>query len=776
MKKLLFLLSLLAGDAFGSAGDVLNARVETNGQFLAITVSSIGTNGSFNFGAVTNYSRLISPLAKMTGASVTLQVTSPGYDTSGNAVTRTRWVYGTRQLRFTYGTGGQTNNNYVNDVTASGSDALIRMAMSDCVYSGDTIVALAVVANWYSNNNANASVTVTNSSMAAYPKVIAKWGQANYDAIRGSTYVLRVVDIDAFGMNGSMVACVQCWAKDAHGNATTNLVSKMIWDRAAGDAVPVCEHVATMDASGLTKFDVITNFYRALPWIGDPLAIADSSDGLFNSADPYWHPLYFYNAQTNVVCAVVEPTNGTSSGVVITTNLDVNNLPAAFQNCGQAANAICAVNNSKFSHNDSGNGIIYLRGATNGAFGGTSVTNSTAGPTFLVITNFPGEAATFSQKISPSKLNNKMRLCGNINFNVNSAFPFSAVSNIWLDGITINVTNSSGDMIDGAGVHWATRCVVSNLDQGLSQQGTQNTIWELIRGNWIYNGKVAPMHPYCFIGNLRDTGLSGQVLSSELSGIPRVVQTPIIAYNKFLRVTNNGSTSFSFFASIDCTNGAAFVQNVIEYIGTNGSDTVFALSGDSSTANLTNVNCIANTFLGGKANTEYNDNGSNAVTRVNCRDIGNVYGDGNRKSDTHNGGSHGPDGARTGNWGPYWSVGSYGNCWLEYSVELPVSASGQFINEFAGLGGYQPAISVEAEPSGASNVWGFPKFINDQNYDGTNTVGHGDYHVHPSSPAHWARSGMWMLPADLDGRPRSTMDPAGAYASSGYRVTGGFFQ
>src|SRR5574343_702790 len=166
MKRLLLLAAVIvafvqAQKVSGATGDVVGGEVLTNGWVLRLAISGYDTNGQFSFGWQTNN----------TGTpKLSLSVLSQGFTTNGDATTRTRTLYGTKQLRFPYGTNGQSTANYISAMTNVSGTLFIDIALTEYVYSGDSNLVGTIASGLYSNNAANASFTVTNSSLQTYPK------------------------------------------------------------------------------------------------------------------------------------------------------------------------------------------------------------------------------------------------------------------------------------------------------------------------------------------------------------------------------------------------------------------------------------------------------------------------------------------------------------------------------------------------------------------------------------------------------------------------------
>jgi hypothetical protein len=525
-RTIAFLILLMASAAGAATGAIKWATVETNGWVLEVCFENMATNQAFTFGW--------DSLNRVCTNPITVVISSLGYDTAGNTTTRARTLRCTKQLRFPYGAGGQTTANYINDVQANQTtNAVARIALSDYVYSGDTITSVAVAASMYGANLAAASVAaLTNSSTQAYPHTIIKDNWPQWERITNSTYKLHIGAYNRFGMNGTPVACVVVTSTDNHEHNVFTTVTRPTIDRTLPDAKPIVEFVATVDASTLTSGDIITNTFRAYPWIGDSTSIGYSGDGKFTIADPYWHTNFMLCDTDNAhgtVRAFVNETNGTANGKAVPTNWTFGAEPAAFASIDQACHAIQGTNSILYGHNDSSGGYVQIAGTA--SFCGTAGSlSATAGKTYLTICAAPGYTATLKDGTGVGNPNNKLKL-QDLTITSADAFTFSAISNIWFNRVTFNVPNSSGDLIDGSGFHWATDCTVTAFDQGFLQQGSQNTCFELVRGTAI-NGKCPSSHIYNFIGNTHTT-TNAFVLNSAYSGIPRPVQSAVVAFNKF---------------------------------------------------------------------------------------------------------------------------------------------------------------------------------------------------------------------------------------------------
>jgi hypothetical protein len=245
------------------------------------------------------------------------------------------------------------------------------------------------------------------------------------------------------------------------------------------------------------------------------------------------------------------------------------------------------------------------------------------------------------------------------------------------------------------------------------------------------------------IGN-NFTGVDGLTYGS------RSASGSIIAGNVLLNVGPTAGV-FSIGAGADVA-GAAFVQNVAEYISATANAQVKA-SADSATGNTSHIVIHGNSFAGffnnGRANLFYDD-GATARTNKLMSLRGNIHVQLNNKGDVFV-----TNGARVGNWAYLYGVGCVG----EFS---------QFID--ANSGGIGTSFA-QAYPGLAANIGTSATVRNDPlftTYAGTTSgptagAGGGTYTLQSGSPA----KAMLASPAlrfDLAGNTRSaTAASAGAY-------------
>ena len=172
IKKLLIFLILFliwVSSAFGAAGDIVSARIDSTGWFMTITIAGVDTGGVYDFelGANGNDPSM---------AKVVLTLTSQGYDSTGTLGTLTRTVYGTNAKRQKY------PRDMLKEETDYGTDSVsVAVALSEWIYADDTAISLSLDDSLYTQGGvisaAAAKMDVVNASEQPYSaaKVVANW-------------------------------------------------------------------------------------------------------------------------------------------------------------------------------------------------------------------------------------------------------------------------------------------------------------------------------------------------------------------------------------------------------------------------------------------------------------------------------------------------------------------------------------------------------------------------------------------------------------------------
>lgn len=771
MKRLLsFLFVFCAFSAFGAAGDYYGAQIDPQGWQLWLQFNQMNTNGTFALGLGANNS--------LNGnQKVTLTLTSQGYNDSGSLISVTRTIYGTKQIRFAYpnNTLPDVDSNTVPNIT------MIKIALSDFVYSTESNITVTVGAGLYSTNSVSSAAAtampVTNNSLMLHPACIANWSSLGWQRITNTTMRLSAVGYHRSGQLGRPLRMMQFVARDTHSHAVTNRVTAMSTTKESVTGLFVSEYVTDLNLSGasFTQGDLIRCDFSAYPWVGDTGSILDTMDNVYTWPTPRYCSitnLYDNNLAYagNYGAQAIVATNGSdSTGVAFTNILDITGPSNMFLTINGALLAIKGTNNAKFGHNDLGGGTVYL---TQGkyAWTGGSGSYSTKPSTWVTIKNYPTNIAA---DVEISSQSGNAIACSRdhvqgISITATSGGGcFSGDDGLWLDGCTIN--SASGVPFYQNPTWYLTGCTIQYLNTGIRPFSTVNAAPSIVRGCYVTNN-IGNWLAFTLLGNQFDVGASlGLTEFINNSTTPRPAPM-IISCNNFAKANQTAVNIVQVFNAISPTNGLAFVQNIVENIkATTSGGPMVAFGGDGNVQSTTNVLVWNNVLLGHKYNAGYNDTTTNWHVLWSIKN--NVMDNCNIKTDTFSPTSNG----RTQNWACVFGVGWSGNYFLEttnvgaYALFSHESTGANGNGGFSGLNTYQPVLQLASSPTN------YARFVLNGAFGGTNGLGGGNYRLLSPSPL-VTNTTSTVIPYDIEGVPRGGFDPPGAYASASPRKGAGFFQ
>ena len=744
-----------------ATGDILSATVDTNGWWLLLVIEGLNTGGTYSPGWTSsdNPRVLITPKIKLT-------VTSLGF-IGGTATTVSRDVFVSIPQRLAF-----PNEASLDETFASGNVTL-KLRLSNKIYAKDksgagnsgTDIVGYIQSGFYTQggtpNNARSGFTVTNNSTSAYPKTVANWSMVAGQLMQGSTFRLKACAFSKHFPTGDPTDCVEFSLTDGTNTVTRRVYQARI-DQSSPDRVPVIEYFADMPLSTLNQGAVCTAHFKAWPRIGDTAAIRDTSVGGTTWPTALYGPTPYVcdkNGTYGQSVAVVDPSTGNDSTGVAA---DISNLSTAnaspFLTLAKAAVAITTRNNSQYSRNNCGGGIVYMKagnhtwlGAANTGIGGTP-------DTWITFAPYPGtarSAVTITAQGTTGTLSGRVKL-DNLTITVATSNTFTNIAAIWLNNIDLNTTGTIFNTTNG--YQWMTFGKVTNsAGQGLRHNSSTGSPFAMVRGvdlpsfNKTING-------YMVIGNdkyNRVTPASTLVstsLASVNAPVPDTNGNWIIAFNKF-RGLETPAVMFECGVSLPCASGA-IVQNLFETCGTqpNGLGDIGASDGTTTNTPHTNIIVAHNTCVGNRVFVGYNEVGTLIKEKLDWIILNNYWDRTGYKTDPHNPGSSN----RTGNWEIMSGVDTEG----DYKCQNMISGA-SFYPEFNGIKSYNPS-------AGNTGTAAEAQFVDRKSATeilGTLTAGagNGDYRIPPTSPI-CRRTVRNMLRWDIEGKARCAEDAAGAYS------------
>jgi len=373
-----------------AARDPISCEIRPDGWTAKVVMEGMAAGGAYSWGfGADNDPRTGTP-------KFVLTVVSKGFDSSGNATTHTRTIYGTDILRKPY------TNDSQNDETNVSSNVELIIALSEFVYEKDkagagnsgTNPTVSIAAGWYSqggDSNAVTGMAVTNNSTLQYVRPVGNWSIPDRRVAESNTFEARFVAFHISAQDGNPVACVKFEAADENGHTASQVVASASIAAGWNDAVPVIEYVGAVDISTFTNGDTGTLNAKAYPRIGDtPL---DTADEININPSPNYAPQKFLVDRTGAYGgseAFVDPVSGTAGGVAVARGAGNEGTTAAFQTILQAINAIIARNEAQYGRRSSDHSIVYLKEGAHTWYGSGSLTGSlTAQKTWLTISKAP---------------------------------------------------------------------------------------------------------------------------------------------------------------------------------------------------------------------------------------------------------------------------------------------------------------------------------------------------------------------------------------------------
>lgn len=674
-----------------ATGDILSAVVRADGWSMDVTIEGFAVGATYDFGSLDD-----TP-ATVAAPMFSVAVVSEGYNAAGVLGTVARTVYGTHVVRKPY------PNQASKDETVSGSDLVVRVALSESIYNDDknggagtsgTNPAVTISAAWATNTGGASQTSAvatalacTNNSTLDYPKVIAQWAWGHTPAFRR---VAAAFDIGCIAYHGHGIACVALSATEG-----VNVVS--------GTATSKTDHL--MSASGLhyesydlnvpltsmTQGNDITLRFIAYPVVGDADSITDTE----SVTDIFYSP----NGNTRITCtcdktgalidyAVVSTAGNDTTGAKSTTLATAEASP--YLTVGKAL--------------ASGATVIYCRTGTHDILGSTPV-SVTARNYYIEIAPYPSESVTLARGGSfQYNKATKTRFSGfTITCAISTGFLQGTQNRIIeFDSCTFSTTTtpSAGLSYTAIGV-WFKNCAVDGTDKLAKANGGSMYVFTGCDFSDPVTATVWRTIVAC-----RQSGATNSAFSVATATSTQDPTNIIVAHNEFLAAVQPTDPIFRF--NIVITGGVAFVGNLLE-ISQASTGKCMEMYADGSLFAAEHVVVAHNTIVGNRCNLFYNDEGTAAIVRTNCFIRNNAISSYNIKADLYGT----PNANRVGNWAQLNGVNTSDNM-------LDMTASASFTNDWTGINSkFHSSLALE----GPSTDLGF---TDDACYYGDGT-GNGDY-------------------------------------------------
>lgn len=712
MRPLLFVTFMLSASA--ATGDITAVRIvkdtcaagiSCNGWVAEVDISGLSAGGTYSFG--------LGAQNNPSTAKMALTVTSLGYDPTGSATTITRTVYGVFPLRKPY------PNDATHDESSAGGTLTVRVVlgglMNGDLYASDTATA-TIATGFYTQGTASNAVTnlaVTNNSTRSYPPSIFRWRlPVQYTQITGN-FALEAFVANRFANNGKPMAAVIFTVTDQHAHSVSYTAASLSKSSYASDRNVVQIYAATVNVSTLTQGDILTCSGIGYPWVGNSGSVVNSNSGI-TQPDARLSDLLLLNDKSGSyggAFAVVDAASGhtsTASTWVVSTQAGAESAYASshahsYDTIGRAIDAIKAFNNTNYSRNEPGGGVVLVTGTTNVCVGFDPGANRGAQNAYVTVTHLSSATRAQAGCNAPSgqARTSKIRYYDLTLTDGGTSLAFQGgdptLDVLWLDHNTMNLTSATPFL------SWKLAYVTGNDvtqagDLGFSLGGSVNAFpFSLIIGNAgpsSSNGPGIGADLYAFLGNSNITPKF--IPTGNAAGIP-ISDNSVAAFNTSCGLSVEWLASD---AATSLTTGMGVVQNIIEEISGGPAIEMFAGQGLSQTVTENNVLFWHNVVIGERMNWAYNDLSSGGpVQKLDFSLRGNYIDDFNVKTDTA---SIVQNTAATGNWTEFFAGGDVGN-----QKRTSVSQIGDFLGLFGITGGavaFTNCASLNYQSSGCSGA------------------------------------------------------------------------
>lgn len=699
-----------------STGNALSFAIEIIGTSALVKFENMAAAGDYDFGIGANYS--------LTNAKVKLNFTRPGY-TNGVLVDKPFQVCLVPCLR---PDTGAMRKPYPNDAdvdeTVSGSDLIIRVALSSPIYTDDTFVSAEIETGFYndgSNDNlAETGFSVTNNSTLASPNIISNALTAQRQTIIGTDLHVEISADHAFGIDQVVITATD-------GTNTQERIVKVQSVSADSPIGAIVCYQADFDLSDFIDMSLIT-----VSWVAYALyanKTKNSNDGVNTYPTEKYTNLQFRLDKTGQHgFIVVDPVGGNdTTGAVYTTQA----LAEAGNACLTLASALTklqAYHNSNLSRNDAGGGTILHAGT------GYINVNTTNGGTmtewviFKPATGVIRADATYGADAVDRSIPLLIKFDGMTQTGI-GYFHGHTTANAYFK--SVNFTNTGSTTLFDHKCSYAHNCTGALKLEFKVRYPSSFCGWTFARGN---DFATAHMYYNCVAVGNRGVYLEQPSASSTNMSLNKNVT---FAYNIVGENTTAVSISIGVNRDVD---DYCIKQNLFLRYGS-ASNPMARICADLSTGASNNVLIFNNSVIGSRWNQGYND--TNLLTTVwhtNYFVKNNIFWDSyNIKDDAYSDLDY--------------AVGGW-------SVSLGCGFSG---NHFAGtetdnwVGMFTGHNSIAGTFASRIN----PLFVNDQSSKGGNTSG-GDYHLTDLSPCK-ALTAELVAPFDFEGNARRAVDASGVY-------------
>jgi len=654
----------MRGPFITAAGN--SAPVTPTGGLLSLTIadttpidvqSSIGANGS-GWVAICVLKGLTSTVGTVVPSALTIEVSDPGYDTSGNVTKVTRTLTGVVNLRRQFPNGNSKM------ISTDGTDLTIYITLDEWIYENTTIVSASIGGTFYTGCVASDAGTKTNLSATAYTKPLFAWINPQQERNTASTHDVEGVAFHRHATAGQQVPCIKFNVTDGSTTTDDQPVSATALSslQTIGNIAEIWK--CAVDFSTMTQGVMCSVNAKVYPWIGDSSAVLD-----LNATGVAW-PTRLPQTKLRVFCdrtgaygggyAYID---GTGAGTPQVSSNPVTAKANPYATQAAAMSAMRDWNNTNKGHNDLGGGTIrYIDNA-----GGDKTYTITLdgvnapGSTWCIVEKDPASSATISIEFSDLKQYSSLTMYQNLRFASNAGSDYtiamyttSSLSQLCTKGCTFD--NSSAK-------NFLTWCYYQ-YHLNLTLEGTSRI---------HFNNLTSDDGPVSWIGVVSADKAARPYTADGDAHIVVGCTMPLFQVQKCLTTGdgNNGRIIYnnrllcaqiSSSSALTINNGFAIVQNLFETDDSDFAAASLHAFADGDLTTIDNYVDMYNTAVGERASRLYNDVLATKVVPSGVQKYGasrySIYDNYNIKADTF------PDAVGNGSVGTWAYDNGVGNAYI----------------------------------------------------------------------------------------------------------------
>lgn len=709
------LLSLTAISTFGATGDVGGAWTDTRGWVLYVRLMGMATNGTINTGWSSN------KVVAISTPKVSVSVNDLGYSTNNTPqYFADRVIYAGESLRYPW------PSDSFRLTIQEGTNVIIGVSLSEYIYQNSSNLLANIspglyVAGGITNNSAS-NVVVTNNSTQAENVVKLRWMQPGWQWITSGVMSVSARISHPHWKSDALLPYVR-FIFSTNGVVATNVqptLNLLSYKRTPAKSLI---YTAQVPATLLGPSNVVRIDAYAAPWVGSTNSVLDTRKNTYSGFGP--GPMALTNfvdigANYSRARFVVDQISGNDSTGKVFNDVAVDSIASTnfFKTPGVAWSALAASNNIWFGHNDYGGGIGYYRAGTSNLTGST-ITTTAIPKTYAFVVPYPGDSVTLTSGTGTDSVGPRTWVQDMTMGYVSGQTGFNACESLVISNATINAASTLWASPDGQ--FWLIDPLVIANGQDLGPVTTDTTVWN-ITGMELRSGiNSKAIIPALLAGTwYNDATPSGYRINNSQIGWGGYADWTMIVDNLFYNMAPAGD-AILLGNSTNTLYGFDFSNNLCESVTNNfeGPNILFCAT---QRYTATGIIFDFNTILGKRHGIFYADTADENPLKSGNFVRGNIFDPLGIKTDTLPGSQ---SSARTNNWSIVWGVGMWLNARLDRRTD---QGAGAYLFEWVGLNSYQNPTTT--------NTIAFPKFVNDNAYDGGTSVGegYGNYHLRVDSP------------------------------------------